>query len=111
MQTLMGYIGRTEVKYVLGMYSSSITPFRTLSVALLDKARKMQNVSLETACVFLAEGSQQEQEDELGISGMGMGAWPAAGVEELATPLIVRREEEVDVIKMWPWVNQVCFAN
>jgi hypothetical protein len=68
----------------------------------------MQPVSPETTCMFLAEGTRQEQEDELGIAGMGMGAWPAAGVgEDVATPLIFRGAEQVDVIKFWPWVNQV----
>ena len=58
--------------------------------------------------MFQATGTQQEQEDELETVGLGMSAWPAAGVEEEVTaPFVLRSTAEEDVLRFWPWVNQV----
>jgi chloride channel 3/4/5 len=69
----------------------------------------MQPVSPETPCAFISESTEQVQDDRLEIPGVEMGAWPVDGIEdEVSTPLVVRStEREVDVIKLWPWVNQV----
>ncbi|KAG2747073.1 hypothetical protein P692DRAFT_20780971 [Suillus brevipes Sb2] len=82
-QTLVGYMGRTELRYVL------------------DKAQNVGDITPSTPCAFLREASDQE---DFVLSDMTSGS--ALGVEEdLATELI-ETSATVDVLKLWPWVNQ-----
>ncbi|KIK39991.1 hypothetical protein CY34DRAFT_807654 [Suillus luteus UH-Slu-Lm8-n1] len=82
-QTLVGYMGRTELRYVL------------------DKAQNVGDITPSTPCAFLREASDQE---DFVLSDMTSGS--ALGVEEdLATELI-ETSATIDVLKLWPWVNQ-----
>ncbi|KAG1767420.1 chloride channel [Suillus occidentalis] len=82
-QTLVGYMGRTELRYVL------------------DKAQNVGDITPSTPCAFLREASDQE---DFVLSDMTSGS--ALGVEEdLATELI-ETSASTDVLKLWPWVNQ-----
>ncbi|KAL0956839.1 hypothetical protein HGRIS_002951 [Hohenbuehelia grisea] len=77
--TLVGYIGRTELRYVL------------------EKARKLQPIPPETPCSFKAEATN---EDELDLAN-----GPAVGIEE-EMPRLFEVAASADGLKFWPWVNQ-----
>jgi len=83
LRTLMGYIGRAELRYVL------------------DNARKRGNVSQHTECSFVRVATDR------GVSGLSDSAsGPAIGIEgEMAAELIDTTVGN-DVLKLWPWVNQ-----
>ncbi|KIJ60010.1 hypothetical protein HYDPIDRAFT_99474, partial [Hydnomerulius pinastri MD-312] len=82
-RALAGYIGRTELRYVL------------------DKAQHMGDVTPETPCSFSRQASDQEDFVLSGVtSGSALGA-----EEEVATELLETTASD-DVLKVWPWVNQ-----
>lgn len=69
----------------------------------LDNARKHGNVSQNTRCSFMRVATDR---GVLGLSDSVSG--PAIGVEgEMAAELIDTTVGN-DVLKFWPWVNQVC---
>ncbi|KII92648.1 hypothetical protein PLICRDRAFT_37425 [Plicaturopsis crispa FD-325 SS-3] len=82
-RTLLGHIGRTELRYVL------------------DKATRMQNVSRETPCSFVYDGTNP---GDLDLSNIASG--PAIGVEEDIAVEIIEATAVSNVLKLWPWVNQ-----
>ncbi|EGO25898.1 hypothetical protein SERLADRAFT_355881 [Serpula lacrymans var. lacrymans S7.9] len=84
---LVGYIGRTELRYVL------------------DKAHKMGDIRPNTPCLFIREASDQE---DLGLSGITSG--PALGVEEEIATELIGTTASNDILKLWPWVNQTPFT-
>lgn len=82
-QTLVGYMGRTELRYVL------------------DKAQNVGDISPSTPCVFTREASDQE---DFVLSDMTSGS--ALGVEEDEATELIETSATIDVLKLWPWVNQ-----
>ncbi|THH01086.1 hypothetical protein EW026_g1533 [Hermanssonia centrifuga] len=80
---LMGYIGRTELRYVL------------------NKAKKVQDMSLDTPCSF---ASESEDHDEVEFSGIATG--PGVGMDEDISLELIETTASPDVFKLWPWVNQ-----
>jgi len=82
-KALSGYIGRTELRYVL------------------DKAQHMGDVSPETPCSFSRQASDQE---DFVLSGVTSGS--ALGAEEDVAAELLETTASNDVLKLWPWVNQ-----
>ncbi|KAG1861551.1 chloride channel [Suillus subalutaceus] len=82
-QTLVGYMGRTELRYVL------------------DKAQNVGDISPSTPCAFTRETSDQE---DFVLSDMTSGS--ALGVEEDVATELIETSATIDVLKLWPWVNQ-----
>ncbi|KAG2148738.1 chloride channel [Suillus bovinus] len=82
-QTLVGYMGRTELRYVL------------------DKAQNVGDISPSTPCAFNREASDQE---DFVLSDMTSGS--ALGVEEDVATELIETSATIDVLKLWPWVNQ-----
>jgi chloride channel 3/4/5 len=82
-QTLVGYMGRTELRYVL------------------DKAQNLGDISPSTPCAFTREASDQE---DFVLSDMTSGS--ALGVEEDVATELIETSATIDVLKLWPWVNQ-----
>ncbi|KIM69533.1 hypothetical protein SCLCIDRAFT_1207982 [Scleroderma citrinum Foug A] len=80
---LSGYIGRTELRYVL------------------DKAQHMGDVTPDTQCSFNRQASDQEHDV---LSGVGSGS--ALGAEEEVAAELLETTASNDVLKLWPWVNQ-----
>ncbi|KAL4073717.1 chloride channel [Scleroderma citrinum] len=80
---LSGYIGRTELRYVL------------------DKAQHMGDITSETLCSFNRQASDQEH---FILSGVGSGS--ALGAEEEVAAELLETTASNDVLKLWPWVNQ-----
>lgn len=80
---LSGYIGRTELRYVL------------------DKAQHMGDITPETQCSFNRQASDQEHDI---LSGVGSGS--ALGAEEEVAAELLETTASNDVLKLWPWVNQ-----
>jgi hypothetical protein len=72
-------------------------------VSLQGKARKIQDVPPETHCIFSLENPHQEQEQ---VSRNGSSHANRLS-EELSAPLVASAEEHVNIIKLWPWVNEV----
>lgn len=67
-----------------------------------DKATRMQNVSRETPCSFVYDGTNP---GDLDLSNIASG--PAIGVEEDIAVEIIEATAVNNVLKLWPWVNQV----
>ncbi|KAF9227018.1 Cl-channel protein [Gyrodon lividus] len=82
-RALSGYIGRTELRYVL------------------DKAQHMGDVTPETPCSFSRQASDQE---DFVLSGITSGS--ALGAEEEVAVELLETTASNDVLKVWPWVNQ-----
>ncbi|KAG2047130.1 hypothetical protein BDR06DRAFT_964310 [Suillus hirtellus] len=82
-QTLVGYMGRTELRYVL------------------DKAQNVGDISPSTPCAFTRGASDQE---DFVLSDMASGS--ALGVEEDVATELIETSATIDVLKLWPWVNQ-----
>ncbi|KAF7985088.1 hypothetical protein HWV62_8969 [Athelia sp. TMB] len=82
-RTLMGAIGRSEVRYVL------------------DNAKRLGGVRPETPCLFTRSA---EDEGVPGLSDSASG--PAIGIEEELAAELIGTTVRGDVIKLWPWVNQ-----
>jgi len=80
---LEGYIGRTEVEYVL------------------EKSRRTRDVSPQTSCSFFPDAAEQ---DNLHLSATGTG--PALGIDEDEAEDLIETSGSDTVINMWPWVNQ-----
>ncbi|KAG2101302.1 chloride channel [Suillus discolor] len=82
-RTLVGYMGRTELRYVL------------------DKAKNVGDISPSTPCAFTRGASDQE---DFVLSDMTSGS--ALGVEEDVAEELIETSATIDVLKLWPWVNQ-----
>ncbi|KAG1725409.1 chloride channel [Suillus paluster] len=82
-RTLAGYMGRTELRYVL------------------DKAQGVGGISPNTSCAFTRQASDQE---DFVLSDMTSGS--ALGVEEEVATELIETSATIDVLKLWPWVNQ-----
>ncbi|KAI0688187.1 Cl-channel protein [Cytidiella melzeri] len=80
---LLGYIGRTELRYVI------------------SKAIKVQDTRPETLCSFEAVA---DDHDEIEFSGIATG--PGVGVDDEISMEIMETTVSPDVLKLWPWVNQ-----
>ncbi|KZP34403.1 Cl-channel protein [Athelia psychrophila] len=81
-RTLMGTIGRSELRYVL------------------DNAKRL-GVAQATPCVFARAASDE------GVAGLSDSAsGPAIGIEEEMAAELIGTTVSSDVIKLWPWVNQ-----
>ncbi|GBE80493.1 predicted protein [Sparassis crispa] len=81
--SLVGYIERSELLYVL------------------DKARKVRNISPETPCSFASN-----EEDQRRVEYPGIATGPAVGIDEDISMEIIETSATPDVLKFWPWVNQ-----
>jgi chloride channel 3/4/5 len=68
----------------------------------LDKAQHMGDVSPETPCSFSRQASDQE---DFVLSGVTSGS--ALGAEEDVAVELLETTSSNDVLKLWPWVNQV----
>ncbi|OCH88114.1 Cl-channel protein [Obba rivulosa] len=80
---LVGYIERTDLQYVL------------------DKARLIQDIPQDTPCSF---ASNAEDHAEVEFSGIVTG--PGVGIDEDISLEIIETAARLDMLKLWPWVNQ-----
>ncbi|KAF7315867.1 Chloride channel protein [Mycena indigotica] len=79
---LGGYIGRTELQYVL------------------ERTRKTQDIEPDTLCSFKPEATEEDGED------FDLGGGLAAGIEEDFAHELLENTTLGQQIKFWPWVNQ-----
>jgi chloride channel 3/4/5 len=118
---LLGYIERTELRWVIGTSLSS-SLWGLLCSTRTDKARKVRDVPRTTPCTFVApasgahahgdfaDGELADSELEDGLltpdvdgSFLSDGPAPAIGMSErVATRLL---EGGADALALWPWVN------
>ncbi|KAI0728276.1 Cl-channel protein [Fomitopsis betulina] len=84
---LIGYIDRSELRYVL------------------DKARRVQNISSTTPCSFASDQDDHIQ-IEFQVDFPGMATGPAVGIDEDISMEILETTATPGVLKFWPWVNQ-----
>ncbi|KAH9839164.1 Cl-channel protein [Rhodofomes roseus] len=89
--TLIGYIDRAELRYVL------------------DKARRVQNISSATPCSFASDQDDHDQ-IEFQVDFPGMPTGPALGIDEDISMEILETTATPGVLKFWPWVNQTPFT-
>lgn len=69
---------------------------------LTDKAKDYQDVQAGTPVSFAPDA---EDEEEAEFSGMASG--PAVGIDDELSLEIMETTATPDVLKLWPWVNQV----
>ena len=103
---LVGYIGRTELRYILGGFHHPSFRYRgslTNNLAYgTDKARKLQGVSSDTPCSFVPD--EHEHQD---VAFSGLAAGPGVSMDEDLSMEMLETTASPDVLKLWPWVNQV----
>ncbi|KAJ7282794.1 Cl-channel protein [Mycena rebaudengoi] len=80
---LGGYIGRTELLYVL------------------ERSRKTQDIFPDTPCLFKADGA-----DDGDLENFDLGGGLSVGIEEDFSETIFETAASGQQIKFWPWVNQ-----
>ncbi|KAH9920115.1 chloride channel [Fomitopsis serialis] len=88
---LLGYIDRVELVYVL------------------DRARRVQNISSTTPCSFASDQDDHIQ-IEFQVDFPGMATGPALGIDEDISMEILETTATPGVLKFWPWVNQTPFT-
>jgi len=71
-------------------------------ITISDKAQHMGDITPETQCSFNRQASDQEHDI---LSGVGSGS--ALGAEEEVAAELLETTASNDVLKLWPWVNQV----
>jgi chloride channel 3/4/5 len=98
-RTLLGYIDRADIRYVLSTSPVLSFLFQCLTIAAA-KTRKSQIISPITSCSFTTENEQEHD-----------GSSPIVDVtEESNIPMMTRSGAafiENDVVNLGPWVNQV----
>jgi len=73
----------------------------------LERASKVQDVRQDTLCSFAGE-DQQADEDILSLSTPGLrSAGPMVAIEDELSAEVVESTSTHDVVKFWPWVQQV----
>ncbi|KAJ7091935.1 Cl-channel protein [Mycena belliarum] len=83
-RVLGGYIGRTELLYVL------------------ERARKTQEITPDTVCLFAEDGG----DDDLEGFDLARGGALSVGLEEDFSATIFESTASGQEVKFWPWVNQ-----
>lgn len=78
-RTLIGYIGRAELQFILGRF------------------RKIQDVDSDTPCSFMSDERERER--------LNMPAG-SVGIEEEFSETILQTATFNEGLKFWPWVNQ-----
>lgn len=69
----------------------------------LDKAERTQGISLETPCCFYSERTEREH---MGLPE-SLTSGPALGLSDEESADILQNTASPDILKLWPWVNQV----
>ena len=96
-RALVGFIDRTELRYVLGKFAASLW-MSMYSSWPLDRALKVQDVGEETLCLFSNRRADSE--------GGGLDSGQLLAIEEVQTAFFEPTSSE-NGLKFWPWVNQV----
>lgn len=65
----------------------------------------VQDIRRDTPVTFTSDS-----EDQLEAEFSGMTAGPAVGIDEDISMEIMETTATPDILKVWPWVNQVCHA-
>jgi len=87
-QTLVGYIGRREVRYVI------------------ERARKGQGIRPDALCLFAGEDPHADGDiPSLGTPGL-RSVGPMVAIEDELSEEVVESTSTHDVVKFWPWVQQ-----
>ena len=74
---------------------------------LLERARKVQDIRPDTLCSFAGE-DLQANEDIPSLSTPGLrSVGPMVAIEDELSEEVVESTSTHDVIKFWPWVQQV----
>jgi chloride channel 3/4/5 len=89
--TLVGYIDRSELRYVLGMPSLCFPQEKSFSSSAIERARKTRGRFSHTPCLFTPQGYDHDDSD---------------GLEEDASERFFAPTTEGE-LQFWPWVNQV----
>ncbi|KAG6920141.1 hypothetical protein DXG01_004907 [Tephrocybe rancida] len=94
LEHIIGYIGRTELRYVLGLFMLLISKHAALIPPHVDRAKKMPRVDDDTLCQFAARDPDHEgQSASFGIE------------EEAAGTSFFESALSQGGIRFWPWVN------
>lgn len=73
---------------------------------ILEKARDIEGISRDTPCSF-----EPEREDHNEGEFSSIAAGPGVGVDDDVSLEIIENNATSDVLKLWPWMNQVSFQN
>jgi chloride channel 3/4/5 len=104
-QVIMGYIGRMELRYLMGIYVLFHARL-DLSEPRTEKAKKMHFVTPDTTCAFAPGEADEEEGPHLTAL---RSAGPHIGIDEELTAEVIQSTASSEVLKLWPWVQQVRF--
>lgn len=100
-QALVGYIGRREVRYVIGTLSVTALE-RWWADGPVEMASKVQDIRPDTPFSFAGD------EGVAGLNTPGFrSVGPIIGIEDELSAEVVESTSTGDVVKFWPWVQQV----
>ena len=98
---LQGYIGRTELCYVLGKLLWRCLMDGDFDHSA-DNARELGDISPDTACSFMRDMTDH------GVPGLSdIVPGQAIAIGEDVAEEIIGATVSSDLLKFWPWVNQV----
>lgn len=106
-ESLVGYIGRREVRYVIGTFFESLVYWGRELRDGLEKASKGEQVRPDTLCLFATEDPEAEEDLPSLITPGLRSAGPMVAIEDELSAEVVESTSTHDVIKFWPWVQQV----
>ncbi|KAK7040079.1 glycerol ethanol, ferric requiring protein [Paramarasmius palmivorus] len=98
-RTLVGYIGRTELRFALGLHRYFSIAVASYSPSVTERFESMRGVNPDTLCSFSADGNRDQEHMNLALGG--------EEVEEEASETILESASTGEELKFWPWVNQV----
>ncbi|KAH0828174.1 chloride channel [Lanmaoa asiatica] len=104
-KALSGYIGRTELRYVLGIFFPRPDLGNYDLIVVQTRPNTWVMCHPETSCSFSRQVSDQE---DFVLSGVTSGS--ALGAEEDVAVELLETTASNDVLKLWPWVNQTPFT-
>lgn len=73
---------------------------------VIEKARDIEGISRDTPCSFVPE---REDHGEGELSGIAAG--PGVGMDDDVSLEIIENTASSNVLKLWPWMNQVRSQN
>jgi hypothetical protein len=98
---LQGYIGRTELTYILR--TSKVLRLRPMLIMTAGKYRRDQDTTSDSPVSFQSDGQDIQVDDTMAPLTSG----PASGIEDDDAVELLETTVHDNVIRLWPWVNQV----
>ena len=99
---LLGYIGRNELRYIIGSYYLFLFCTPTNAIVLPDRAKRSFGTTPETPCSFYSMPTDHDR-DELSTLETG----PAVASDDETFARVIHQHASPEKLELWPWVNRV----